>query len=138
MAFPRILETGNGLRSRVPRLLRVSHLQLPTPFAALPAGAVGAVCLHISRIRISLRWFVPAVPILEFTGTLDARVQTVISARIRERLAEVLVDQGDPVQADQLVARQVAVAETSLAATRTTASIISFILRPSYASCSAG
>ena len=110
----------------------------------------------MSGIRFSLRWFVPvvlvlaviarfrfaAVPVREFTvapaevvaevlgtGTLDARVQTVISARIQERLAEVLVDQGDPVQADQLVARlddgelarQVAVAEASLAATRATA-----------------
>ena len=29
------------------------------------------------------------------TGTLEARVKTTISPRIQERLAEVLVDQGD-------------------------------------------
>ncbi|MGB8466003.1 MAG: hypothetical protein WCE49_13715, partial [Terrimicrobiaceae bacterium] len=32
------------------------------------------------------------------TGTLEARVKTTISARIQERLAEVLVDQGDTVK----------------------------------------
>jgi len=39
------------------------------------------------------------------TGTLEARVKTTISPRIQERLAEVLVDQNDPVQAGQLLAR---------------------------------
>lgn len=60
------------------------------------------------------------------TGTLEARVKSTISARIQERLAEVLVDQGDPVVARQLVARlddaesrqQVAIAEASLLAAR--------------------
>ncbi|MBS3954338.1 MAG: efflux RND transporter periplasmic adaptor subunit [Methylomicrobium sp.] len=58
------------------------------------------------------------------TGTLEARVKTTISPRIQERLAEVLVDQGDTVKAGQLLARldntelrqQVAVAEASQAA----------------------
>lgn len=62
------------------------------------------------------------------TGTLEARVKTVISPRIQERLAEVLVDQGDPVQAGQLLARlddsetrqQVAIAEAALSAARAT------------------
>ena len=53
------------------------------------------------------------------TGTLEARVKTTVSARIQERLAEVLVDQGDSVKAGQLLARlddpesrqQVAIAE---------------------------
>lgn len=35
------------------------------------------------------------------TGTLEARVKTTISPRIQERLAEVLVDQGDTVKAGQ-------------------------------------
>ena len=53
------------------------------------------------------------------TGTLEARVKTTVSARIQERLAEVLVDQGDEVKEGQLLARlddaeikqQVAIAE---------------------------
>ena len=56
------------------------------------------------------------------TGTLEARVKTTISARIQERLAEVLVDQGDTVKSGQLLARlddaesrqQVAIAEATL------------------------
>lgn len=62
------------------------------------------------------------------TGTLEARVKTVISPRIQERLAEVLVDQGDAVKAGQLLARlddaetkqQVAIAEATLAAAHAT------------------
>ncbi len=62
------------------------------------------------------------------TGTLEARVTTTISPRIQERLAAVLVDQGDPVKSGQLLARlddaetkqQVAIAEASLAAARAT------------------
>jgi HlyD family secretion protein len=58
------------------------------------------------------------------TGTLEARVKTTLSPRIQERLAEVLVDQGDAVRSGQLLARlddgelrqQVAVAEAALAA----------------------
>ena len=57
------------------------------------------------------------------TGTLEARVKTTISPRIQERLAEVLVDQGDTVKAGQLLARlddaeskmQVDIAEAALA-----------------------
>lgn len=63
------------------------------------------------------------------TGTLEARVRTAVSARIQERLAEVLADQGDKVNKGQLLAklddaelrRQVAIAEASLAATQQTA-----------------
>ncbi len=49
----------------------------------------------------------PAVVAAEVmgTGTLVARVKTTISPRIQERLAEVLVDQGDTVHAGQLLAR---------------------------------
>jgi HlyD family secretion protein len=62
------------------------------------------------------------------TGTLEARVKTIISPRIQERLAEVLVDQGDAVKAGQMLARlddaelkqQVAVAEATLASARAT------------------
>jgi HlyD family secretion protein len=63
------------------------------------------------------------------TGTLEARVKTTVSARIAERLMEVLADQGDRVKAGQLLARlddaesklQVAIAEATLAAARQTA-----------------
>ena len=63
------------------------------------------------------------------TGTLEARVRTTVSARIQERLAEVLVDQGDQVKAGQMLARlddaeskrQVSIAEATLAAARQTA-----------------
>jgi HlyD family secretion protein len=62
------------------------------------------------------------------TGTLEARVKTTISPRIQERLAEVLVDQGEAVKTGQLLARlddaetkqQVAIAEASLTAARAT------------------
>lgn len=62
------------------------------------------------------------------TGTLEARVKTTISPRIQERLAEVLVDQGDAVQSGQLLARlddsetrqQVAIAEAALSAAHAT------------------
>jgi HlyD family secretion protein len=63
------------------------------------------------------------------TGTLEARVKTIIGARIQERLAEVLVDQGDNVKSGQLLARldegeltrQVDVAVATLAAAKSTA-----------------
>lgn len=63
------------------------------------------------------------------TGTLEARISTVISPRIQERLAEVLVDQGDTVKAGQLLARlddgelqrQVEVSEAALASAKATA-----------------
>ncbi len=63
------------------------------------------------------------------TGTLEARVKTTISARIQERLLEVMVDQGDSVKKGQLLARldsaesqqQVAIAKASLAAAKQTA-----------------
>lgn len=63
------------------------------------------------------------------TGTLEARVKTQVSARIQERLVEVLVDQGDTVKKGQLLAKlddaelrqQVAIAQASFAAAKQTA-----------------
>ena len=63
------------------------------------------------------------------TGTLEARVKTTISPRIQERLAEMLVDQGDRAIAGQLLARlddgelkrQVEVSEAALASAKATA-----------------
>jgi len=67
------------------------------------------------------------------TGTLEARVKTTISPRIQERLAEVLVDQGEYVKSGQLLARlddaetkqQVAIAEATLTAARATVERVS-------------
>ena len=75
------------------------------------------------------------------TGTLEARVKTTVSARIQERLVEVLVDQGDKVKSGQLLARlddaeikqQVAIAEATLAAARQTAERVSADLARSEA-----
>ena len=63
------------------------------------------------------------------TGTLEARVKTTVSARIQERVAAVLVDEGDAVEAGQLLVRlddaesrqQAAIAAASLEAARQTA-----------------
>ena len=68
----------------------------------------------------------PVVAEVMGTGTLEARVKTTISPRIQERLAEVLVDQGDAVKGGQLLARlddgelkmQVEVAEAARVAAR--------------------
>ena len=75
------------------------------------------------------------------TGTLEARVKTTVGARIQERLAEVLADQGDRVKAGQLLARlddaeikqQVAIAEATLEAARQTAARVSADLARSEA-----
>lgn len=109
----------------------------------------------MNALRRSWKWFLPLivvagliararlarVPVLAHTvsrgpiteevmgtGTLEARVKTTLSPRIQERLAEVLVDQGDAITNGQLLARlddgelqqQVAVAEATLAAARVT------------------
>lgn len=71
----------------------------------------------------------PVVAEVMGTGTLEARVKTTISPRIQERLAEMLVDQGDRVIAGQLLARlddgelkrQVEVSEAALASAKATA-----------------
>ena len=63
------------------------------------------------------------------TGTLEARVKTTVSARIQERLVEILADQGDTVTSGQLLARlddaelsqQVSIAEATLEAAKKTA-----------------
>ena len=47
----------------------------------------------------------PMVAEVMGTGTLEARVKTIISPRIQERLVEVLVDQNDAVKSGQLLAR---------------------------------
>lgn len=47
----------------------------------------------------------PIVAEVMGTGTLEARIKTTITPRIQERLAEVLVDQGDLVKSGQLLAR---------------------------------
>lgn len=75
------------------------------------------------------------------TGTLEARVHSTVSARIQERLMEVLADQGDTVKAGQLLAKlddaevtqQVAIAEASLNAAKKTATRVTADLERSEA-----
>lgn len=93
-------------------------------FAAIVRFKLAAVSVRVHEIKSG-----PVTAEVMGTGTLDARVKTVISARLQERLAEVRVDQGDYVKAGQLLAllddgelrRQVEVAESALAAAKATA-----------------
>lgn len=70
----------------------------------------------------------PAAKEVLGTGTLEARIKTTVSARIQERLAEVLVDQGDRVKKGQILAKlddaelrqQFAIAEAAFAAAKQT------------------
>jgi HlyD family secretion protein len=62
------------------------------------------------------------------TGTLEARVQSIVSSKISGRIAQLLVDQGDRVEADQILVRlddsdlvqQVAIARSALASAKAT------------------
>lgn len=95
--------------------------------------AVAAVLYRVKFAAVPVEAFAvkPGVVVGEVmgTGTLEARVKSSVSARIQERLADVLVDQNDAVRVGQLLARlddaelrrQVEVAEAALAAARATA-----------------
>lgn len=93
--------------------------------ALLVAARFAFSTVHVQLHEVQLG---PMVAEVMGTGTLEARVKTIISPRIQERLAEVLVDQGDVVRAGQLLARlddgeltqQVGVAEAELAGARAT------------------
>jgi HlyD family secretion protein len=87
---------------------------------------VGFTPLHVTAHPVATGEIVGEVM---GTGTLEARVKTIVGARMQERLAEVLVDQGDRVKSGQLLARldegelrrQVDVAAATLAAAKATA-----------------
>lgn len=117
-------------------------MKLPFPLHAagrrrvLWAGVALLLAFVVYRLKFAPSvveaWAVAAGPVTAEamgTGTLEARVRTVISSRIQERLAEVLVDQNDTVKAGQLLARlddgelrqQVAIAQASLAGAKATA-----------------
>ncbi len=99
----------------------------------LPALLVAAIVYQVkfAPVPVAAHEIKPATIVAEVmgTGTLEARVKTTISPRIQERLAEVLVDQNDPVKAGQLLARlddgelkqQVEVSTAALSAARATA-----------------
>ena len=99
----------------------------------LPALLVAVIVYRVkfAPVPVAAHDIKPATIVAEVmgTGTLEARVKTTISPRIQERLAEVLVDQNDPVKAGQLLARlddgelkqQVEVSTAALSASRATA-----------------
>lgn len=77
----------------------------------------GTILIAGLSYLIYARWFRP-IPVVGYevtrgtlvvemmgTGTIEARTSTVVSAKIQGRLLELLVDQGDSVVADQVVAR---------------------------------
>lgn len=96
----------------------------------LPLAVVAVVVFRLKFAPAPVdAWAVETAPIaaeVMGTGTLEARVKTTLSPRIQERLAAVLVDQGDAVKAGQLLAQlddgelkqEVAVAEAALAAAK--------------------
>lgn len=119
------------LQRRLNLLIRepVKTISLPKLLPWLAAATVLGLAAY--RLKVS------PVPVLSHTivtgdvrhevmgtGTLEARMRTTISPRIQERLADVLVDQGDAVKSGQLLARlddsetkqQAAIAEAALSA----------------------
>lgn len=111
---------------KIPNLRRV----LPWLIVVVIAGAV-VYRVKFAPVAVAAHQVAKGAIVGEVmgTGTLEARVKTTIGARIQERLVEVLADQGDTVKKDQILARlddaeitqQVAVAEATLAAARSTA-----------------
>src|ERR1035437_4898782 len=75
----------------------------------LPALLVAVIVYRVkfAPAPVAAHEIKPATIVAEVmgTGTLEGRVKTTISPRIQERLAEVLVDQNDPVKASKLLAR---------------------------------
>src|ERR1035437_2114227 len=99
----------------------------------LPALLVAVIVYRVkfAPAPVAAHGIKPAAILAEVmgTGTLEGRVKPTISPPIEERLAEVLVDQNDPVKAGQLLARlddgelkqQVEVSTAALSAARATA-----------------
>lgn len=99
------------------------------PFSMLLGCMAIAGCKPASVTTVSSKPVPPRSAEVMGTGTLEARVKTTVSARIQERLVEVLVDQGEQVKKGQVLAKlddaelrqQVAIAEATLAAAKQTA-----------------
>lgn len=115
------------MKSNPTRFLQLSRRSLKWLIPVLLAGfAIHRFVFAPTPVVTCRAAMGPLVAEVMGTGTLEARVKTTISPRIQERLAEVLVDQGDTVKAGQLLARlddgelkqQVEVAAATLAAAR--------------------
>ncbi|MDI1311777.1 efflux RND transporter periplasmic adaptor subunit [Prosthecobacter sp.] len=110
---------------------RPSNRQILTWLVLAAAAGLAFYKIKLAAVNVIAHQVAKGEIIAEVmgTGTLEARVKTTISARIQERLLEVLADQGDMVKKDQLLARlddaeskqQCAIAEATLAAAKQTA-----------------
>lgn len=122
---------------------RPSSAGLLTLAVLIGLGGVALYRLKLSPVEVTAYTLKRGVLVGEVmgTGTLEARLSTTVGARIQERLAEVLADQGEAVEAGQLLARlddaearqQVAVAEATLDAARRTAERVAADLERSEA-----
>lgn len=101
------------------------YLRLPLLLAAT-AGVVLFVRTRPAPVEVHKIQRGSLVAEVMGTGTLEARVRATISSKIAGRIGEVLVDQGDHIEAGQLLARlddddwaqQVRVAEATIEATK--------------------
>lgn len=111
-------------------------MKLPFPLRwlkiLLPLAALAALAafLLLKPVPVAVHEAAPGTVLTEVmgTGTLAARVKVTLSPKVQGRLAEVLVDQNDVIQAGQLLARlddgellqQVEMARATLEAARAT------------------
>lgn len=91
---------ANSITNRIGKIIR--WIKYPV-VAALIAGGI----FYVRSQPVAVESYVvsagPVIRSVMGTGTLEARIRTTISPKISGRIAKVLVDQGDLVQAGQLL-----------------------------------